>query len=1260
MSGRFAGRALLFAVAILTAATARAGPDLRVVGCDAIEREVHRLVAVELARAPPGGIVIRCGGERVALEVGVAKRTIDLARVPTAARARLLAIALAELAAMGGEQASVARSAVHDAPPREERDRMMFQRVLASGVMGSVLLGTAFADGGGRSEWVVPATEVGHAHPAPRPRDEPKRPAIDRSADLAAADAQLRDVTDSQLRLMKRLIDHTAPRDPDRADLLFRLGELHAEQQRLYRLRARSLDEKVFQARQRGDEEEAGHLVLRQSDLERREERSRLEAARAWIEITDHPELHAAYARTDEVLFRLAHLLAEARHEEAARGYLKRLIKDHPTSRFIPDAWLAFGEHYFEARDLPSALRAYEQVLKLPRSSVSAYARYKTGWCLINLGEHAKALAAFVEVIEEARHEEGGAGAGRLALQREARRDAVRAWAQVGGPAGAWTLFQRIGGEQAPAMLEQLGEIFNSQGKFREAIAVYHQLMALTPGSPRLCAWQIEVVKNTLSATGSKGDPVTVEELARLAAVYDQAARSALLKPDVLRACRDATAGTLRELAMVWHREAQTTGVRATYLQSRELYRAWRDRFPADPAGYTTTFYLGELLAKLATFPGEQGRSCEAADLYGEVVRRDPSPRAKHLRDAAFGAVIAWRSCLDLDDALQASGPEVASSGTLAPQPIPERWQKMIDAFASYRAYVSDGRERLRVAYQEGYALYRFNRFDRAVPLFREVARGEDRDLAVVAGNLLFDCLAAQKKASELAAAVDEVCPRLASHAEFGLRCRTIRASLDRRQAEALERDHRHREAAELYLRIATAWPEYPRIDEVLLNAAVDFDRARLVGRAIAAGKELLLRRPASPLAPRALFQVARSYQTIAAYEAAAESYERFATTWPGERDAPAALVTAAFFRRGLGQTQQAIADTERLILGYGARPGAADQAAAAAFGEGEIFEQLGDPERSERHWRTYLRAWDGCGGVDRQIIAHVRLGELLWRASCPVPGLQGACITVAPAARGADARRAARGRGVTTCCDHNVITVHDRHPARSREAMAHFDTALALWRGGAAAGDLGARVKSDAERAARASEMASHAAEARMRQGDAEYEALLRMRVPVGLDFARAPRPSQRRFARWLDDKTRALERTRKVYESVILLGQAHFAIAASARIGQLFADLTAQLGGAPIPAPPPVPRGQDAVAWRQTFRDAYCDGIGDQVAVLEDKAVDAFGRCLGKATELSWYSEWSSLCEAELNLLRPREYPIADEIRAQPGYAAVGLVRD
>ncbi len=190
------------------------------------------------------------------------------------------------------------------------------------------------------------------------------------------------------------------------------------------------------------------------------------------------------------------------------------------------------------------------------------------------------------------------------------------------------------------------------------------------------------------------------------------------------------------------------------------------------------------------------------------------------------------------------------------------------------------------------------------------------------------------------------------------------------------------------------------------------------------------------------------------------------------------------------------------------------------------------------------------------------------------------------------------------------------------------------------------------------------------MMQGDQEYEKFLNIKLPDKLDF-NPPTPemgagraaaqkkkveeSKKAFLGYLTTKNKALESTRAIYQSVIQIKQAHWAIAAAARIGQLFQDFSGQLYTSTVPKAPPAPSGIDQVQWETDFHDSYCDGLTDQADKVEAKAIEGLSTCLDTSTRLSWFNEWSALCEGELNQLKPAEYPLAAEIRAQPGYVAV-----
>ena len=339
------------------------------------------------------------------------------------------------------------------------------------------------------------------------------------------------------------------------------------------------------------------------------------------------------------------------------------------------------------------------------------------------------------------------------------------------------------------------------------------------------------------------------------------------------------------------------------------------------------------------------------------------------------------------------------------------------------------------------------------------------------------------------------------------------------------------------------------------------------------------------------------------------------------------------------------------------------------------------------KHFQDYLKQWGAKGGVDRQVVAHVKIGEILWKQSCPLPdgGINGACIELKRERAGGAARVAEKqakaqkgkkkgknkGANLPPQCGPETkskIIVHDRKPGPLKEAMTHFAEALKLFRGGAA--DKSVPGKDEAERTARTAQMAYYAAEARFRQGDVEYEKFLKLAIPDKLDFSPPPPDSspgkaeggeeeargvnQKKFNAWFTGKGKQLDTAQKIYQSVIQMKQAHWVIAAAARIGQLYQDFSGQLYTAPVPKAGPAPAGYPQDEFEQLFHDAYCDAMVDSAEPLETKAIEGLSVCLNKSTDLSFYDEWSKLCEAELNQLKPVEYPIASEIRARAGLRA------
>jgi hypothetical protein len=123
-------------------------------------------------------------------------------------------------------------------------------------------------------------------------------------------------------------------------------------------------------------------------------------------------------------------------------------------------------------------------------------------------------------------------------------------------------------------------------------------------------------------------------------------------------------------------------------------------------------------------------------------------------------------------------------------------------------------------------------------------------------------------------------------------------------------------------------------------------------------------------------------------------------------------------------------------------------------------------------------------------------------------------------------------------------------------------------------------------------------------------------------------------------------------LYLEALGFGQAHWAIAAAARVGQIYQDYSSQLFGAEIPKDLP-----EVDQWGNTPRLLYCDTLVEKAEPIEAKALQGFSTCLETATKYSWYNDWSRLCERELNQLRPAEYPLSAEIKPDASHGPVTI---
>ena len=311
-----------------------------------------------------------------------------------------------------------------------------------------------------------------------KPKDRPMGPSVEMDAATLRnrGDLQVRaeKLLDKEITVLKRLIKNTPKESTKRPDILMRLAESFFEMQQTANAKVRSFDEPIFQAKQAGDKTKVKQLTDQQLAAGKRLEEYRTEAIKAYAQLVqDHPN----FKRMDEILFALAFSLEEMKQADKAREVYYRLIKNFPESKFVPNAYLSFAEHYFQQGDMQSASKFYSKVTEFPpeRNAVYGYALYKQAWCLYNVEDYKGSLQKFVETIEFGKtHPEARDVAN---LMKQSRRELVMPYARAGTPAKALEFFSRFAENEAQAydMLESLAELYYDTGDWGPTVVSLSQ-----------------------------------------------------------------------------------------------------------------------------------------------------------------------------------------------------------------------------------------------------------------------------------------------------------------------------------------------------------------------------------------------------------------------------------------------------------------------------------------------------------------------------------------------------------------------------------------------------------------------------------------------------------------------------------------------------------------------------------------------------------------------------------------------------------------
>jgi TolA-binding protein len=1058
----------------------------------------------------------------------------------------------------------------------------------------------------GAKRSVAPDAALGGSLTAPRPAaKEPGGPVLEFETFRKKVEVEVSEKRREEIASMQKLIK-LGGNTSETPGWYFRLAELLWEESQFFFFQANRRDDTILELGKRGDPREVARLQGEKADLEKQSKKLQEQAVALYRAIVAR---YPKYQRMDEVLFFLGENLTKRDRDsvDGLKAY-RALIKNYPQSRFVPDAWMAFGEHYFERANkqdrfgnLKKALEAYRNAAADKTSSIYGFAVYKQGWVHYNLAEWQEALDLFRAVILFGDQPSAGVPKDRkLALVREARKDYVRTYSHVGSAEAAVDDFHRIGGEAGwYDMLKSLGSIYDGDGKDRDAIVTYARLIREKPLSPEAPAFQARVIM----IAGRMGKKEAAVQQAHVFVKMLKEIEAAVGKDEKgqaqLAAAKKDAENTLRILAVSYHNEWKKTRDEPVAGWAASVYDDYLEIFPSSTYAYEMRFFHGELLYALGDYE-KAGAEYEKVALVDAALVDGKGKPGKYFQDAIENTIFAYDEVakkFDAKDKKETTDPKKRT-------PIPPERERLLKACQRYLKYQPQGQKWVETAYKAAQIYYRHNYFAEATDLFTRIALDHPKhDLAEYSTNLVLDAynllgdwknlngwakrFYANRDLVEAHGGLKDVLAKLIEESSFKV-------------IEIDEKAGDYEKAADEYLSFARDWPASRLAPTAVYNASVDWARAQRIDKAMDVREQFLQRYPTDVLAPKCIFDNAEAYETIADFGKAADYYERYFAEWRRSKGGAGAPRQAARPAKGKGKGKAAEPPPPAPAGVYEEKKANDAIINAAVFRAG-----LKEWARAEEASLAYLAAWPDGADASRLFLG---LADIYARQKLTARELK---------QLEEYQRKYAKDPDEWLAIQHRIAQLLQK-AGNSRDARHAYELARDYYK------PRKDKVKD------RGLAPVAQALYLDLEPAFAEYDRI---------NFVVAPKLLKRQ----LEVKGEKLKKLQDAYTAIVNMKQAEPAVCALYRIGFAYRRFSETLMAAPIPK---------EIRGDQELVEEYKSQLGTVAEPLEQKAIEGLELAMTKSRELGVRNECARAATDLLFKVKPEKYGPTPE--AFPALAA------
>ena len=1024
-------------------------------------------------------------------------------------------------------------------------------------------------------------------------------------------DAKADQKRDEEIEQLKKIIPKVQD-GPQKADLLFQLSELWWEKSKfVYFEEMQTFDaeyEKYLAEEAKGVKGLSEPKISnRQSDLYRQQ------AINLYQQILQE---YPTYQRKDEVLFNLAYNMYELGKKKEAVAHYWDLIRQYPDSKFVPDAYVQLGEHFFNSNDLERARKAYEKALEYNIPQIYAFALYKLAWCDYNAGNYPEALEKFRKVVT---YQEEGMNSGtkgdkkdKVQLKNEAMNDMILSFVALNQVDEAQKYYlQHASRKKAHRLMAKLGNTYFDAGKWDPSVRTYKIIIEDDPNDAENPSYQANVVK---AYEGQRLRQNVRDELKRLVDTYKPGtawAQANSLNKVALANAYDLSESSMRELVTDYHAEAQKTKSVATYRLARDIYKEYLENFPESENAYSLRFYYAEILYTLLEWE-------KAAEQYDLIVAKDP--KGVYAKPSAFAALLCYEklvaiaqgkmkdesaSLKDTDTVVEKKNKgeitkekeHLKTAGKDDSEEQLPKWEKkLVQAADAYVTMFPGTTDEVDIRYKAAVLYYDHRQYVEAARRFGDVIeKFPNNKNAQIAADLIMAALETREKWL----ALNDFARKCARNkqlnkagTDFAKRLPGYIEGSAFKYAQTVYEAKDFEKAAVLFADFVKEFPKSQYAYKAVYNSMVMFENANKLDLAIPMGEKLLKDYGTSDVVRRTMAAVGQDYERIADFPKAAAMYEAYynkygkaekpakgkkpaeATPAPtpaaattavasGELQPADALFNAALWNEGLGNFDKAISLYEEYIKAYKDKTDVPEIAFTVAL----IYEKQKDWKAAVKAYDNYVKVYGKTVKPGKIFYARYKQMEALKKTGSPID------------------EKTAQKMGEELLKAYVKLAPEEQKEDGNLNAYGQlrFRDVEGLW---------------------------------------ARYKALK-------ID-------NRDKLIAQYKAKRTMMPEVDKAYTEVASVGASDWTIAAVTRVGFGFLDLAKNIAESPDPK-----------GLTPEQLDLYRAELENQALPLEDKGIDHLEQAIQKSSQLLVYNEWVLQAQDQENKFRPGAY---GEIRSLP----------